>query len=97
MPGRGAKDSLEVVQAQRRAAQFSADRISPPPSRALHKVVRWVLGGFGSSRLPANIVYFVAWYGLSHLPFYSLLLSGPVSSERPMKPGSQEASVGLHP
>lgn len=78
---------LEAAQAQRRAAQFGANRISPPPSRTLRKVVGWVFGGFGSLLLAASVVCFIAWYGLSHIPLYSLL-----SSNKLLKPGSQEAS-----
>lgn len=85
------KTGLEAAQAQRRTAQFGANRISPPPSRTLRKVVGWVFGGFGSLLLVASIVCFIAWYGLSHMPIYLFLLSRPVSFGRLMKPGSQEA------
>jgi hypothetical protein len=56
------KTGLEAAQAQRRTAQFGANRISPPPSRTLRKVVGWVFGGFGSLLLAASIVCFIAWY-----------------------------------
>jgi len=64
------KTGLEAAQAQRRAAQFGANRISPPPSRTLLKVLGWVFGGFGSLLLAASVVCFIAWYGLSHLSFF---------------------------
>jgi sodium/potassium-transporting ATPase subunit alpha len=57
------KTGLEAAQAQRRAAQFGANRISPPPKRTLRKVIGWVFGGFGSLLLGASIVCFLAWYG----------------------------------
>ena len=64
------KTGLEAAQAQRRAVQFGADRISPPPSRTLLKVLGWVFGGFGSLLLAASIVCFIAWCGPSHLSFF---------------------------
>jgi sodium/potassium-transporting ATPase subunit alpha len=53
---------LDAAQAQRRVAQFGANRISPPPSRTLRKIVGWVFGGFGSLLLTASVVCFIAWY-----------------------------------
>jgi sodium/potassium-transporting ATPase subunit alpha len=57
------KTGLEAAQAQRRAGQFGANRISPPPKRTLRKVIGWIFGGFGSLLLCASIVCFLAWYG----------------------------------
>ena len=57
------KTGLEAVQAQRRAGQFGANRISPPPKRTLRKVIGWVFGGFGSLLLVASVICFIAWYG----------------------------------
>jgi sodium/potassium-transporting ATPase subunit alpha len=57
------KTGLEVAQAQRRAAQFGANRISPAPKHTLRKVIGWVFGGFGSLLLSASVVCFIAWYG----------------------------------
>jgi hypothetical protein len=65
------KTGLDVAQAQRRAAQYGANQISPPPKRVLRKVVGWVFGGFGSLLLAASIVCFIAWYDiLSRPPFF---------------------------
>jgi sodium/potassium-transporting ATPase subunit alpha len=57
------KTGLEAAQAQRRAGQFGANRISPPPKRTLRKVIGWIFGGFGSLLLSASVVCFLAWYG----------------------------------
>jgi len=56
------KTGLESAQTQRRAAQFGANKISPPPSRMLRKIIGWVFGGFGSLLLVASVVCFIAWY-----------------------------------
>jgi len=56
------KTGLESVQAQRRASQFGANKISPPPSRMLRKILGWVFGGFGSLLLAGSVVCFIAWY-----------------------------------
>jgi sodium/potassium-transporting ATPase subunit alpha len=58
------KTGLEAVQAQRRAGQFGANRISPPPKHTLRKVIGWVFGGFGSLLLVASVICFIAWYGI---------------------------------
>jgi sodium/potassium-transporting ATPase subunit alpha len=64
------KAGLDAAQAQRRAAQFGANQISPPPSRMLRKVIGWVFGGFGSLLLAASIVCFLAWYDPASLPLF---------------------------
>jgi sodium/potassium-transporting ATPase subunit alpha len=69
------KAGLDAAQAQRRAGQFGANRISPPPSRTLRKVIGWVFGGFGSLLLTASVVCFIAWY-VTHP---SLFLLPPVT------------------
>ncbi|KAI0064852.1 sodium-potassium ATPase [Artomyces pyxidatus] len=55
------KTGLDLAQAQRRAATYGKNQISPPPSRMLRKVIGWVFGGFGSLLLAASIVCFIAW------------------------------------
>jgi sodium/potassium-transporting ATPase subunit alpha len=55
------KTGIDTPQVQRRAAQYGANQISPPPSRMLRKVLGWVFGGFGSLLLAASIVCFLAW------------------------------------
>ncbi|KAI0290823.1 sodium-potassium ATPase [Russula brevipes] len=60
------KAGLDAAQAQRRAAQFGANQISPPPSRTLRKVIGWVFGGFGSLLLTASVVCFLAWKPLGN-------------------------------
>ncbi|KAH9965077.1 sodium-potassium ATPase [Russula compacta] len=60
------KNGLDAPQAQRRAVQFGANQISPPPSRLLRKVIGWVFGGFGSLLLVASIVCFIAWKPLGN-------------------------------
>lgn len=62
------KTGLDVAQAQRRAAQYGANQISPPPKRVLRKVVGWVFGGFGSLLLGASVVCFIAWYDILSRP-----------------------------
>jgi len=52
---------LHAAEAQRRAAQYGANRISLPPRRMLPKVVGWVFGDFGSLLLAASIFFFIAW------------------------------------
>ncbi|KAH9035191.1 sodium-potassium ATPase [Lactarius pseudohatsudake] len=52
---------IDSPQAQRRAAQYGPNQISPPPSRVLRKVLGWVFGGFGSLLLAASVVCFLAW------------------------------------
>ena len=68
------KAGLHATEAQRRAAQYGANRISPPPIRMLPKVVGWVFGGFGSLLLAASIFCFIAWYA-SPLPYSTHRLS----------------------
>ena len=72
------------------AVRLSSVRAGSPPSQTLRKVLGWIFSGFSSLLLAASVVCFIAWYDLSHILFYCL--RGPVSSERLMKPGSQEAS-----
>ncbi|KAH9965074.1 sodium-potassium ATPase [Russula compacta] len=55
------RNGLDTAQAQRRAAQYGANQISPPPSRLLRKVIGWVFGGFGSLLLSGSIICFIAW------------------------------------
>ncbi|KAI9507404.1 sodium-potassium ATPase [Russula earlei] len=60
------KTGLDAAQAQRRAAQFGANQISPPPRRMLRKVAGWVFGGFGSLLLVASIICFLSWKPLGN-------------------------------
>ncbi|KAI9451513.1 sodium-potassium ATPase [Lactarius psammicola] len=55
------KTGIDTPQAQRRAARYGPNQISPPPSRMLRKVLGWVFGGFGSLLLAASVVCFIAW------------------------------------
>ena len=77
--GRSAEDRPRASagpQAQRRhgAAQFGTNRLSPPPSRTLRKVLGWVFGGFGSLLLAASVICFIAWYGrLAYFLLFSSL------------------------
>jgi sodium/potassium-transporting ATPase subunit alpha len=70
------KTGLDAAQAQRRAAQFGANQISPAPSRLLRKIAGWVFGGFGSLLLVGSILCFLAWYdGSSFSAFPELILT----------------------
>ncbi|KAF8493698.1 sodium-potassium ATPase [Russula emetica] len=60
------KTGLDAAQAQRRATQYGANQISPPPKRILRKVIGWVFGGFGSLLLVASVVCFIAWKPLGN-------------------------------
>ncbi|KAH9955496.1 E1-E2 ATPase-domain-containing protein [Russula dissimulans] len=60
------KTGLDAAQAQRRAAQFGANQISPAPSRLLRKIAGWVFGGFGSLLLVGSILCFLAWKPLGN-------------------------------
>ncbi|KAH9172572.1 sodium-potassium ATPase [Lactarius sanguifluus] len=59
--GASPQTGIDSPQAQRRAARYGPNQISPPPSRMLRKVLGWVFGGFGSLLLAASIVCFLAW------------------------------------
>lgn len=59
--GSSPQNGIDTMQVQRRAAQFGANQISPPPSRMLRKVFGWIFGGFGSLLLAASVVCFLAW------------------------------------
>lgn len=59
--GASPKTGIDTPQAQRRAARYGPNQISPPPNRMVRKALGWVFGGFGSLLLAASIVCFLAW------------------------------------
>ncbi|KAJ4990386.1 h k atpase alpha [Stagonosporopsis vannaccii] len=59
---------LSEDQLKRRIAEYGRNKMSPPPSGLLGKIMGYFFGGFGSILLGAGILVFVAWKPLGDPP-----------------------------
>ena len=66
---------LESVQVDRKLKEHGKNTISPPPKNLLKKLVKYVLGGFGTLLLVAAIICFISWSVRPRYPPYSLFLT----------------------
>ncbi|KAF8512185.1 sodium-potassium ATPase [Gautieria morchelliformis] len=64
---------LDAPQATRRLSTYGSNKISPPPSNMLKKVLEWLFGGFGTLLLGASLLCFIAWKPLGSPPLASNL------------------------
>ncbi|KAI4637641.1 hypothetical protein J4E83_000458 [Alternaria metachromatica] len=59
---------LSDDQAQRRISEHGQNKMTPPPSGLLKKIIGYFFGGFGSILVVAGILVFVAWKPLGKPP-----------------------------
>ncbi|KAJ8113514.1 hypothetical protein OPT61_g4374 [Boeremia exigua] len=59
---------LSEDQIKRRIAEYGRNKMSPPPSGLVGKIMGYFFGGFGSILLGAGILVFVAWKPLGNPP-----------------------------
>lgn len=61
-------DGLSGEQVKRRVGENGKNRMTPPPSDLLSRIMGYFFGGFGSILLVAGILVFIAWKPLGHPP-----------------------------
>ena len=62
------EQGLSEDQARRRLSEHGQNKMTPPPSGLLWKIIGYFFGGFGSILVVAGILVFIAWRPLGNPP-----------------------------